>query len=100
VDAACGSGSAEVLNFSQSGFQMRCCKGIPIDTTIDCTLACTHIIRKELGFRAVVKYCQEEGGSHVVGAKITEVSHRQDFNFFINVFEFIREIELARGGAE
>lgn len=82
---------ASIINFSQSGIQFRYKGEAPLDSALVCTLLSHERIGKKVTFICEVKYFTDEEGEVIVGAQIVEVSDSPDFNFFMNVLDFMSE---------
>jgi hypothetical protein len=86
---------ATLLNFSSSGMQFRCSERVEENRIITCVLSTEHMVSKNIECKAQVKYVTKDEGGYIAGALIQEASNTSDFDFFVNVFDFIQDIETA-----
>lgn len=80
-----------IKNISRQGVQFSSPGQLDINSVIDCVLYSTLIIERKVCFRVKIKYCARKDGELITGAKIEEMPDNIDFDFFNNVFEFIKE---------
>ena len=81
-----------LTNFSMSGIQFRSPQPMDEDTSLECFLRTRHMVGKEVRFTTSVKYCKTKDDDFLVGCQIENVSDASDFDFFQNVFDFMRDI--------
>jgi hypothetical protein len=94
LEVAAGSMTVPVVltNFSMNGIQFQSPQSMERDTNLECFLRAKHMVGKEVRFKTSVKYCKGHDEAFLVGAEIEEVSDASDFNFFLSVFDFIKDI--------
>lgn len=93
IKLAGAAAPAVLVNFSQSGLQIKSAEPLAVGSRIECCLALPHPAENEVTFKATVRY--SSGGGGFAGAQIEEVSGVKVFNFFNNVHYFIMETGMA-----
>ena len=96
VDGPMDPVSAEITNFSQSGIQFKYTGSPPSDAALACTLLSNDLMGKKVNPLCEVKYFVELEGEMVIGAQVVEVSDSSEFNFFMNISNFMNEILSIR----
>ncbi len=79
-----------IINFSSHGVQFSLSEPLEVNAVIDCVLFMRHTIEKKVFFRARVRYSSGEHEGFVTGVEIEEMPEHLNFDFFDNMFEFIK----------
>jgi hypothetical protein len=82
---------ALLMNFSKTGIQFSSPHRFESRVPFDCVLGTSHLVGKEVRFRAKPRYIIPKDDEFIVGAKVIEVSDSGDLDFFRSVHEFISE---------
>jgi hypothetical protein len=83
-----------IVNFSQSGAQLRCPKALDIDSLAECIIKLPPPYNNEMPCRARIKYCGKSDGDYIIGARIDEVSGSRSFNFFEKIINLLLQTAI------
>jgi hypothetical protein len=78
-----------LTNFSQSGLQIKSPEPLDIDHLGEFSIASADTEARELTLKASIRYCWEQDGKFVMGARIEELLGSATFNFFTNVYDLM-----------
>ncbi len=76
-------------NFSRNGILFECPVSFSKGERVECIIAVSLLLSREVSFAIEVKYCYANQGSHILGASIDTISDEAWFDAFVEVHDFI-----------